>query len=483
MTGRRLDAALLLALLLIALLRSLVWISAYPILKIADETSHFDNIQYRAEHGGKRAARNTESIDKVIGSSASTELRRAWAATQFYWRGTFLRGRLAVPEEKELRERALTPKDALGSGQDTTIEYPGFYYSVALVPYKMFRRASVLTRLYAVRCLSALWGLVLVACTFIAVRWCCDDRALAFAAGLFATLQPIAAQQTIAINNDAALIGLCAIVFVLQLAIVRRLPARPSPWLTAALGLATACAVETKPHAYALVPGSLLIAAAIVLGAPRSRPRWIALLAGVVAYATVRLIFPLLFDRLDLAVAHGHALPTPTHGITTAPLSGFLSFLDDADPPNAEFLFISAWGTFCWLDIGLRASAFDSLRMLAPLFWLGAAAAVVRRLLAPAQRFFWDLRLVAFATLTAVSGFAFVLYAEYTVRVTMNVTHAVQGRALLAVLPALAVVGTTAMGSLVPTRLRRLMAALCVACMVMLAASALLTIVEYEYAG
>src|SRR5262249_23161324 len=109
MSERNLDRLTLGALLLIALLRSLTWMAAYPVLKIADETSHFDNVQYRAEHRLRRAVQGPAQIDKVLGHGAAMELRRAWAATNHYFRDSFLRGRRIVPEEKELAERALNP--------------------------------------------------------------------------------------------------------------------------------------------------------------------------------------------------------------------------------------------------------------------------------------------------------------------------------------------------------------------------------------
>jgi hypothetical protein len=479
--GARIDLLLIGALLAIALLRSVLWICAYPALKIADETSHFDNIQFRAEHKMRRAVRTAARIEKVMPRDASVELQRAWDSTQHYWRHRFVPHRKAVPEEKELAERARNAQDASTTGQNSSIGYPGFYYTLAAVPYRVFRRSSVLTRLYAIRALSMLWGLALVVCTFLAARAAVDNRALAFAAGLFATLQPLAAQQTVGVNNDAGVIGLCAIIFLLQLRLLRRLPAEPEGWVVGVLAVTHALAVETKPHAYAMLPGSLVLAGLLLYGAPRARRTWRLLALAGLAYAATRIGFSLLFDRPFLVGVPQGTPITDVHEIPSVSYLGFLKFVSDFDLVFFDYLFGTGWGYFCWLDFGFAEPWFEDLRLGMNLVWLGSAAAITRRVLAPHARFFWSLRAIVFSAFTTAVGFVVILYAEYSARVTLNLNHAIQGRGLLFLLPAVALLGLTAFGSLVPRRFHTLLAALGVLWMTLLAAGALSTVVWYQY--
>ena len=482
----RRDAALLGLLLAIALLRGLLWIASYPALKITDETSHFDNIQFRAEHQLRRAVRIPGvAIDKVMPRTASTELKRAWTATNFYWRDSFLVAKRRVPEEKELEERALHPEDAATTGQNTAIGYPGLYYGLATIPYKIFRKTSVLTRLFAVRVYSLLWGLLLVVCTYVVVRWAVGHRALAFVAGLFATLQPMAAQQTIAINNDAGLIGLCALAFLLQLDLLRRPAAPPSWWRWTLQGALLALAIQMKPQALGLVPGALILAGLAIHAAPRARRTWIALGLAVLGYVVVRAAGLGQEGAIEEKAAGGGVAPALLDtGVPSLPLpaaSGFLSFVHELPESFGYYLFTTGWGAFCWLDAYLDTRWFIDLSLAAPLLWLGLAAAATHRLLLPAARRFWDDRLAAFSAFTVVTGFTVVFFAEYYARTRMNLDHAIQGRAFLYVLPPAAVLGTIALGSLVPARFRTLAAALAALSLVLLASGALFTVVSYQY--
>jgi len=488
--ARLVDGALLALLLAITLLRGLTWAGAYPALKITDEPAHFDNIQYRAEHGFHAPRPDGTHIEKVMNMGSSLELRHLWRATNHYWRGHFLPDKRRVPDELELEQMALVKQNRVTTGQSPSLSYPGFYYSLGVPWYRAFRGSSVLNRVYALRVYSILWGLVLVGCTFIAARLTLTSRSLAFVAALFVCMQPMAAQQMSAVNNDAGVIGLGAAVFLLQLVILQRLPQPPSIAALVGLALLSALAIETKPHAYALVPGSLLICAAVFWTAPRARTTWLALSLGALTFLVVRGLCHLICDSVapgSVAAAGAvQAAATATQPLQNAvelPSMGFFGFLDAIEPSFFEYLFMTAWGTFCWLDISLSADWFEALKLTSYLFWIGVTVATTSVLLLPDVRRFWDRRLGIFAAFTAFTGFLTILYAEYTLRIPGNVNHIVQGRSLLIVLPAFALVGAIALGSLVPRRLRPL-ATLIAACMIlMLAFGSLVTVVNYDYVG
>ncbi|MGZ3439237.1 MAG: DUF2142 domain-containing protein, partial [Polyangia bacterium] len=271
-TDRRL--ALLLALL--TLFKGLFWIALYPPFKIADEPSHFENVQYRGEMwrapnydgSGKR-------IEKVMHTGAAPEMLLAWKASNHYWEKNYLNDVRSTPEEDELRAMAADPKNRRGDGQISSIDYPGFYYTVATPAYVLFKHSSVLARVAAVRAFSLLLGIIAVLCTFFAARLVMRSRALAIAAALLVALQPMESQMTIAVNNDAGVIGLAALMFYLQLRFIVRAPEIPDWRLGLLLGALAGCIVWTKPHGYAMLPGTALACAIVLARNLRSRRAWI----------------------------------------------------------------------------------------------------------------------------------------------------------------------------------------------------------------
>ena len=249
------------------------------------------------------------------------------------------------------------------------------------------------------------------------------------------------------------------------------------------LGILTALAVETKPQAYGLLPGCLVLAAWLLASAPRARSTFIAVGSALGSFALVRLGAALLLDRPLLAQAGSHSAVFTPSDLTGPTLSGFIDFLLAIDDTFLEYLFTTGWGSFCWLDFGFPGHWFSDLHFAASVLLLGVVAAFVNYLLRPATRLFWNPRLVGFSLFTALTGGMIVLFAEYYSRMLMNLTHAIQGRALLFVSPALTVLGTVALGSLVPRRFHPLCAALAVAGTVLVAAGALITILGYQYVG
>ncbi|MEO6951245.1 MAG: hypothetical protein ABI321_05475 [Polyangia bacterium] len=475
---RHLDLVLVVLVVSISILRGLFWIGVYPALKIADEPSHFDDIQYRAEHALRAPRAGDKVINPVLSPTASRELSTLWAATQHLWQAGFTTRRHAVPEERTLRDMASDPGSRVTNGQSSAIVYPGFAYTVATIPYLLFSRASVLVRVLAVRVASLAWGTLFAVCTFFAVRWTARDRSLALVGALFAIFQPLAAQQTVAVNNDAAVIALCALLFVGQLALLRRPADTPSRGWLILLGCVTALALDTKPQAWALVPGTMLLVLRALLASGRRRSTQVALAVGVASFIVMRVLVHLICDRMAPGIAAASVVAHPSIG----PL-GFAKFLWDLDDKFIDYLFSTGWGSFCWLDVHLSSAWQDDLHSAALVLWIACGIAAAIAWLFPDTRRFWDPGPVAFSFFTAATGFMVILFAEYYARTYFLAVRAVQGRALLVVLPAATAFFATVLGTIVPARLRTLLAAIVAIGIVLLAAGSLVTVVAYEYVG
>ena len=476
--SKRVRRAFTAALVVLVLARGLAWFATYPVFKVADEPAHFDNIQYRAEHRGRAPVENGEQIDKVMSPTASRELRQAWSATNHYWRDNFIRNRLAVPEELELQDMALEPESRETHGQMTAMGYPGLYYTLGIIPYQLFHDSSILTRVFAIRALSLLFGLMAVLFTFYAALLAVDSEWLAFAAAVFVCLQPMESQMTTGINNDAAVIGLCAALFYVQLRLLTGAELPSSRW-GAVLGAIAALAILSKPHGYGMLPGCLFVLLLLSVRHPGWRTLRLCAVA-LVTFAAVRSV-PAMVDLLGPSVLTHRASAPHAGGFHLPPLLAFPSWVDDLPASFKTNLFHSAWGAFSWLDFSFADPWFEAIGAVLPGVWVGAAAAVVIRTLSPPNvRLWWRTNAVAFSAATAGCGFGFILFLEYFAQTVIKV-HAIQGRAFLFVAPAFAICGVVSLGSLVPARLRPFIAGMIVTGSIALNLGALVTVMRFQY--
>lgn len=470
------DRYLVAILILLTVSKGLIWIGLMPIWKIADEPSHFDNIQYRAEtlrvpvsDGGK--------IDKILSPGASAEVRESWETSKHYWRERYLKNTRLVPEEAVLEEWGKNPLKRRTHGQSTALAYRGLYYNIAVVPYLMFKRSSVLTRVMAVRCLSLAFGVMAVLATFFSARLAFNSRSLAFAAGAMVALQPMESQMTAAVNNDAALIGFSAVVLYLQLRALMTLPRLPSLLLGIILGAAATMAGLAKPHGFAMLPGCALVTVLVLGRHLRASRAWLFSLA-------VWLPITVLVAPYIWSASRPVALPAVATAAGAA--SGeavrpsFLEFLSSLDHNYRMYLVRSTWGQFGWLEYSIKGVWLDGLRLAGALVVLGLLTAGVTRVLWPPGKALWfSTRAVVFSAATGAGVVLFILYAEYRFRL-IGVVGLIQGRNFLFGLPAMAVVVCAAYGALVPARFRTLSAAALVTMALSLQVAAWVLIAGYH---
>ena len=148
MSDRRLAGILAAA----TLVKGLFWIASMPAFKIADEPSHYENVQYRGEYLETPHFVGNEPLGTTIHNGLPADVRLVWQRSNQLFRNRYVSGVRSVHEEQVLREMAQNDSTRRGSARMTSADYPGFYYDTAVPIYEVFKRTSVLTRIAAVRC-------------------------------------------------------------------------------------------------------------------------------------------------------------------------------------------------------------------------------------------------------------------------------------------------------------------------------------------
>jgi hypothetical protein len=473
--SRRVTAAHVTLLVLLAGLKGVVWVGLTPMFLVADEPAHFDNVQYRAEHHGAPYRQPDKPMGRVMHDGASPEVRKLWAKTleKGYYRGSHPS---SDKTSEELAALAQTPAGRDTDGQATSIDYPGLYYRLAVPFYDAFRTSSVVTRITAVRILSLLFGLCAVLATYFAGRLVVADPQLALVAACVVALQPMAAQQFASVNNDAGTIGFAALLFFFQLRALATLPAFPSPGTIAGLVLSSVAIVATKPTGYGILPGTGVVLAIAALVQRRDRRVQIAAaLAGVGAFAVA--VHQWRTGWTLVSMLPGDAEHPGQHGH-----ENFLAFLSALDPTYLDYLLRSAWGQYGWLDFSMSFTWIPHLRSAFFLIEIGTVVAFAAWSLRALDRPYWQRGgLFAFSVATAMVGVTFILYVEHRFRLT-GVVGVIQGRNFLYVLPAFAIWSVVALAAMVPARMRGLCAAIIFCGAMCVHLSGLINVMKHHYA-
>ncbi|MCU1279439.1 MAG: hypothetical protein JWM53_2985 [bacterium] len=469
------DRRLALFIAVLGLFKGLVWMAMTPPLKIADEPTHFENIAYRAEFlkrprydGGGRP------IGKVMHDGAPPEVFHLWHVTNRYFRGKYLPNVRVVPEEQELRNMAAVDKNREGDGQITSMAYPGVYYDLGVVAYDLFRHSSVIVRIYAVRFVSVLFGIVAAIASFLAARQVFDSRTLALTVGLLVMLQPMESQMTAAVNNDAAILGFGAVIFYLQLRFFREPQTVPHWRWGLLLGVINTLAILSKPHGYGLAAGSVFVCLALLYKNRRSRAAWLFCTSVALPLAVVVLAYQWQTHHEGTAL-----VPSATaHSATIE--TDFVTFLSTLDETYQSYLFRSTFGQFGWLEYALSSEWTDLIRAIGGLTWYGFIAAIAARLLWPDDSRWLSIRGLLFSLGTVVFSVLFILYIEYLFR-QGGVSGVIQGRSFLFAYPAAAIIVCSCWGALVPARFRTLTGAALFTCALALHIGSILLIGRYHY--
>jgi 4-amino-4-deoxy-L-arabinose transferase-like glycosyltransferase len=339
------------------------------------------------------------------------------------------------------------------------------------------QHASIVARVFAVRLVSLAFGLLAVLCTFGAARRILDDSWMAFAAAACVALQPVASQQTAAVSNDAALIGLGALLFYLQVRVLAAVPTPPSVRLCIAIGAASGLVLMTKPQAVALLPGSVVVLAVAFWRRWRAPETWIRL--GAALAAALALAVPALFE-LKRSLRAFAVLNEQQRGGGAAVGRGFVGWLLHFNPRLSDHLFSSFWARFAWMECRMEPEWFGWLHTAISIGAIGLVLGIGARLTGLGARW-WSARGLALCAGTVLLASGFLLYTEYYARARLGASFVTQGRNYFVVLPALAILTAIGFGACVPARARAAVAATLVSCAILLQVGALATVARYHY--
>jgi hypothetical protein len=220
---------------LVALANGLAWSLIVPPFQVPDENAHYAYVQQVAERG-------TLPRQIALEGHLSPREDATLSTIGFFW----MTGKPDDPApfsdlQGQLLERieAQHPS-AKGTGDAlTATNNPPLYYALQAVPYKLAPGGTVLSRLAAMRVLSALMGAVTVLLVFLFLRELLPARAWAWSTGaLLAALQPMFGFMSGGVNNDNLLyLAATGVLWSLARAFRRGLDTRGGLLIGAFLGL------------------------------------------------------------------------------------------------------------------------------------------------------------------------------------------------------------------------------------------------------
>ena len=272
----------------VSVLNALAWSLLTPPMQIPDEHYHVSYVQDLAESGRPPDGgedRLSDELNVIVGGAALGDINF----------NPYGRPRWSADSEVELDAAlALDPSPENVGASVNVKDYPPLYYA-GMVPVYATTHAlggSTLDAMTLMRATGALFaGVTVLAIFLFLLELFPERRLLAGAVALICAFQPVFSWISGAINPDALLIALGAVLFWLFARGFNRGLTVP---LAGALGLVVAAAVLTKVSAIGLVPGWATGMAVLLWRRTRRTERVRAALAGtlaagvpVVAYAVI----------------------------------------------------------------------------------------------------------------------------------------------------------------------------------------------------
>lgn len=426
-----------------------LWALLVPPAQAPDEPLHFAYVQTLAETGRPPLFKGgTDGRDLF---STEQKLARRFSAYEAAIQQPTVRPQWRASQQRRWREaQADLPASARRDGgvENPTAGNPPLYYAWEAIPYTATRWSDLFARWYAMR----LWSVLLAAGAAIAT-WLlvgeitARNRLWQLVAGAFVGLHPGVSAITAAINPDAAMVAVWAVVLWLGARVLRRGATRAS---LLALAGATLAALLTKATSFALLPAVGVVLAVAGRRALRGRhagPLEVGV-TGAVAVAGL---------GLAIAAGAGDRLVNSLTRAEGSPL-GFLSYLWQAYLPNLpgqeqvpglaafwgyDVWVRSGWGNFGWSELLLPAGVYLAIAVTCVAIFAGAAVALLRR------RFVLTADVAAFLGTAAAALVLGLHWGEYNQFVSQGLSL-LQGRYLLPLLPIGGLAAVAALSNLGP---------------------------------
>ncbi len=273
----------------VAVLNAAAWSFITPAFQAPDEPTHVAYAQLIGERGRPPVPRSNERLTPELQRTLD-DLRFETQSAPDLW---------LASQQRRLDHDLRHPLARSGTNEvGPAAPEPPLYYALAAIPYRLASGATLLDQVALMRLLSALLAGVTALFAFLFVRECLPARPWTWTVGaLGVALVPTLGFISGAVNPDALLLAICAVLFyALAVAFRRGLTTR----LAVGIGVVLAVGIVAKINFYGLVPGALL---AVALSARASAHGWNRGAARLVAIVVGIAVVPyLLMTALDAAV-------------------------------------------------------------------------------------------------------------------------------------------------------------------------------------
>ena len=265
----------------IACVNAACWSLLSPPFQTPDEPSHFAYVQYLAE-----ARRLPLGAEVGYSPQENVVLRDLDQSGVAYMPSAQTISSRA--QQQRLEHDLALPLSARGAGDTgTSANEPPLYYVLETVPYELGSGGTLLDRLELMRLLSALFAGVTAMFAFLFVRETLPEVGWAWTVGgLGVALAPLLGFMSGAVNPDAMLTAVSAVLFYLLARAFRR---GLTLGLAIAIGAAMAIGSLTKLNFLGLFPGAAI---GLLLAALRPAPK--ARHVGYAAFGLVLAVSPAL---------------------------------------------------------------------------------------------------------------------------------------------------------------------------------------------
>ncbi len=398
---------------IVALGIRLIWAVLVPPWMGIDETEHFAYTNHIVEQHrlpGVPVVPQYGGYSVELTSSLSNTLFYPAIVADLDLLGLAARPLPASYDFATARSYTATGEDRFDSGIARAAPYPPLYYLITALPDALFHDQSIVSRLFAMRAITALIGALSCVFAYLFAYELRRTRLWGWSLGLCIAFMPTYAHLTASVNNDAA-VDASAIVLIWLIVRFYRRAVLSAP-IAFALGALSGLSLLSKPNAVPIlaVAGVIVLIRAFPLHrhAPHISSDRLRVIALYVAGGTLT-YGPWLLFRLshygDIGVGTGTVVhlarvlqapfsathvsasgmavlpiaPTP-FGVLRYSLGAYLHFLHSLGGQYFDLLLIKGfWGIFGWGGALLPDKALTAIKVFYAVGIIGLIAQFIAR--------------------------------------------------------------------------------------------------------
>ncbi len=187
----------LVILLVLALIKSLVWMLMTPIFQVPDENLHFGLIQYLGENNRFPGPKISQNVSLELAKTAQA-VNFNWMKSHPVWQGLSLDWQQQIKSIDFQARKTFSDYQSMG-GQ----KLPKAYSIIGAIVYKIFSQANFFWRFYSLRFLSVIFGLITAYLTYLIALSFFKRPALALSASAAVAFHPMASVIFSSITYDS----------------------------------------------------------------------------------------------------------------------------------------------------------------------------------------------------------------------------------------------------------------------------------------